>query len=342
MKIGLWLTAQHPASVEPSVALRLHLEQVAMARRIGCHTVLAGQHFLPEPYWMFQNLPLLARVAAESGEMRVGTGVTLLTLLNPLEVAENYASLSTILDGRLVLGFGQGYRTVENAAFGIAEDGRGRVFEDKVTIVRRLLAGERVTAQGPGYRLYGAALGLLPAAPVPIWLAANNDAGVRRAARVGDSWLINPHSDLEQLERQVTLFHETRSEAGLPPAGELPAARELCVRSTDREAAEVARPYIERKYASYVRWGQEDTMPRGDSLSVGWAELAEKGRFIIGSPTTCRDLLLEHEKRLGATEIICRVQWPGMPQAEVLRTMEFLGSIIAELRSDESQKSPNG
>jgi alkanesulfonate monooxygenase SsuD/methylene tetrahydromethanopterin reductase-like flavin-dependent oxidoreductase (luciferase family) len=327
VRFGLWLTAQHPANVPSGDAVRQHLEQVAIAREAGCSVVLAGQHFLPKPYWMLQNLPLLARVAAEAGNMRVGTGITLLTLLNPLEVAENYASLDAITGGRLVLGLGLGYRPVENRAFGVIGD-RGPIFEDKLDVVRRLLGGETVTARGPGYQLDEAALTLVPETPIPIWLAANNDSGVRRAARLGDSWLINPHSDMIQLERQVTLFHETRAAAGLPLATELPAAREVCVRATDREAAEIARPYIEQKYASYVRWGHNSALPKGDSLAKEWGELSGSGRFIIGAPTTCVELIRQHQERLGITILICRIQWPGLPHREALRTLEYLAEVM--------------
>lgn len=327
MRFGLWLTAQHPPGVSPATAVLQHVEQVAAARQAGCDLVLAGQHFLPEPYWMLQNLPLLARVAAEAGSMRIGAGVTLLTLLNPLEVAENYASLNAITGGRLVLGLGLGYRMVENRAFGVRGD-RARLFEEKVDIVRRLLAGQLVTAKGPGYRLDGARLGLVPDVPTPIWLAANNDGGVRRAARLGDSWLINPHSDLNQLQRQVAVLHETRAAAGLAPVAALPAVRELCIRRTDQEAEAVARPFVEPKYASYVRWGQDRTLPRGESLAMGWAELSASGRFIIGSPASCIDLIRQHQEKLGVTDLICRVQWPGLPQREALRTLDFLADLM--------------
>jgi hypothetical protein len=96
---------------------------------------------------MFQPVPLLARVAAAADGMTIGTGVLLLTLLKPVECAENAASLDAIAEGRFVLGVGLGYRPTENAAFGL-EGGRARLFERKLDVVRRLLAGESVTATG--------------------------------------------------------------------------------------------------------------------------------------------------------------------------------------------------
>ena len=81
-------------------------EQTRLARELGFDDVSAGQHFLTQPYQMLQLVPLLARIAAEAGEMRVCSGILLLTLLNPVEVAENAATLDAITDGRFVLGLG--------------------------------------------------------------------------------------------------------------------------------------------------------------------------------------------------------------------------------------------
>ena len=224
ISLGLFLSGQHPPSVRAADAVAMHAEQVALARDLGFSSVWAGQHFLSDPFQMFQSVPLLARMAAEAGDMTIGTGISLLTLLNPVEVAEQVATLDAISGGRFVFGVGFGYRPVENAAFGL---GRGRtdLFELKLEVVKRLLAGEAVTAEGDGFRLDGARLSLAPGSPPPVWIAANADKAVRRAARMGDTWFINPHTKLDELDRQMTIFREERAAAGLPPATVTPIIR---------------------------------------------------------------------------------------------------------------------
>src|SRR3954471_21727668 len=158
-------------------------EQVRLARDLGFDDVSAGQHFLSRPYQMLQPVPLLARIAADAGEMRVCSGILLLTLLNPVEVAENAATLDAITDGRFVLGLGLGYRHEENAAFGLPKR-RVSVFEQKLDIVRRLLEGEVVTAEGHGFTLDAQQLALRPARrsaarPPPSPVAAPTDMARR-------------------------------------------------------------------------------------------------------------------------------------------------------------------
>jgi alkanesulfonate monooxygenase SsuD/methylene tetrahydromethanopterin reductase-like flavin-dependent oxidoreductase (luciferase family) len=323
LRLGLFLAAQHPPERSAAEALAEHAEQVRVARDPGFSSVLAGQHFLSAPYGMAQPVPLLARMAAEAGTMRIGTGVLLLPLLNPLQVAEEIATLDAITGGRAVLGVGIGYRDVELAGFGVT-DKPARVFEAKLDVVQRLLAGEEVTSSGPGWSLEGARLTLVPPEPVPVWIAANRDVAVRRAARMGDAWFLNPHTTLDELERQMGVFGAAREEAGRPPAAEVPALREVCVAPTDEEAMAVAARHLQGKYAAYVEWGQSDVMPEGDTLRRAWEELTAGGRFIIGSPETCGRLIAEHVERVGVTDLVCRAQWPGMEQELVLRSLRLL------------------
>jgi alkanesulfonate monooxygenase SsuD/methylene tetrahydromethanopterin reductase-like flavin-dependent oxidoreductase (luciferase family) len=141
---------------------------------------------------------------------------------------------------------------------------------------------------------------------------------------MGDAWFLNPHTTLDELERQMGVFAAAREEAGRPPVTEVPALRELCVAPTDEEAMAVAARHLQSKYAAYVEWGQSDVMPEGDTLRRAWEELTAGGRFIIGSPETCGRLIAEHVERVGVTHLVCRAQWPGMEQELVLRSLRLL------------------
>ena len=323
MRFGLFVSAQHPTGDDPAARLAEHVEQVRFVRDAGFHSVFAGQHFLPAPFQMLQPVPLLARLAGEAGEMRVGAGILLLPLLNPIEVAEQAATLDVLTGGRFVLGVGLGYRAVENAAFGVPE-ARVRVFREKLDVVRRLLEGDEVTAEGHGYRLERALLAPRPVQSPrpPIWMAANGDAAVRRAARLADTWFVNPHASLAEVERQLGLF---RAERGSEP-DELPMLREACVAPTDDEAFRIARPHLARKYETYVDWGQSDVLPPTDTLRQGWDTL-HAGRFLLGAPATVL-AQIDALRTTGVTELVLRVQWPGFPQRDAMRTLELLAGEV--------------
>lgn len=138
MRFGLFINKQYLPGESAYARYLEHLDQVRLARDLGYDTVIIGQHFLPTPFQEPQPVPLLARLAAESGDMRLGISILLGALLPPLEVAEMGATLDLITGGRFICGLGLGYRRVESDAFGVPMEQRVRRFEDNVQLIRRL------------------------------------------------------------------------------------------------------------------------------------------------------------------------------------------------------------
>ena len=125
-------------------------------------------------------------------------GILLIGLHNPVEMAEMVASLDVIWGGRFVFGIGLGYRDVEFDAFKVPRGQRVRRFEGCLEVVKRLWTEESVTVDNDVCTLAGVTLTCRPVQRPhpPIWVAANNDSAIRRAARIGDTWFINPHATM--------------------------------------------------------------------------------------------------------------------------------------------------
>jgi alkanesulfonate monooxygenase SsuD/methylene tetrahydromethanopterin reductase-like flavin-dependent oxidoreductase (luciferase family) len=303
------------------------------ARDRGWDSVWGAQHFLPTMA-MTQPGPFLARLAAEAGEMRVGLGILLLALANPLEVAETYASMDVVCGGRFTLGVGLGYRDVEYDAFGVARRERVRRFEANLRLVQALWAGEAVSADLPWCRLNDATLAMRPVQRPrpPLWIAADSDRAVERAARLGDSWIINPHATSSTIARQLQLFHNVRHELGRPPLPELPAIKEVVCARTRERAVEIAKPYLTAKYEAYRDWGQDTALPSEETFDLPFERLRQD-RFVIGTPDDCLDQLLAWRDDLGVDHFIFRPFWSGMPVDTALESMDLLSrEVIPALR----------
>jgi alkanesulfonate monooxygenase SsuD/methylene tetrahydromethanopterin reductase-like flavin-dependent oxidoreductase (luciferase family) len=261
--------------------------------------------------------------------MSLGTGVLLLPLHHPVDVAEQIATLDVICGGRFIFGVGLGYRDVENQAVG--QDPKQRVgrLEEGLEIIERLWTGEPVSYAGRQFTVTDVRISMPPRQRPrpPIWLAANADAGVKRAARLGDAWLMNPHTTLRTLERQLALFRETRKALGKPPATEFPLIKECYVAPDAATAVGEARPFLAAKYEAYRQWEQDKALPAGESFAPDFDALA-RDRFLLGDPARVRDEIARYRDTLGVTTIIVRVQWPGMEQARVLRTIRHLGEDV--------------
>jgi len=329
MKFGLIISKQHPAGVSMVDRFREHIDQVRAARDAGFDIIVMGQHYLSTPFQEIQPLPALARLAAEAGTMRLAATVLLLPLLNPVDVAEQVATLDVISEGRFVFGAGLGYREEEYEAFGIQGKERVPRFLECLEVVKRLWTEDEVTHHGKYFHLTRARLVLKPVQKPhpPVWFAANNDAAVERTARMADAWVINPHARLPVLQQQIALYRKTLAAVGKAFPKELPIIKELYVAPDRRTAIQECRPFLEAKYKAYGAWGQDKALPQGDSFDVAFDELI-KDRFIIGDPDDCVRELRRHVEALGVNCFIFRVQWPGMEQAKVLRTIKLLAECV--------------
>ena len=72
MRVGLFLTNQHPPGSDVAAGQDGQLDMFRLARDAGWDSVFAGQHYLSEGMAMPQPVPFLARIAAESDDMAVG------------------------------------------------------------------------------------------------------------------------------------------------------------------------------------------------------------------------------------------------------------------------------
>ncbi|MBI3328983.1 MAG: LLM class flavin-dependent oxidoreductase [Nitrospinae bacterium] len=329
MKFGLLVSKQHPAGVSMVERFREHIDQVRAARDAGFDLIVMGQHYLSTPFQEMQTLPTLARLAAEAGPMRVGATVLLLPLLNPVDVAEQVATLDVICEGRFIFGVGLGYRDEEYEAFGVQRGERVARLVECLSVIKRLWTEEEVNHRGRFLQLTQARMVLRPIQKPhpPIWFAANNDGAVDRAARLGDTWVINPHAKLSILEHQMTRYRKTLQEAGKPFPAELPMIKELYVAPDRNTAIQECRPFLETKYKAYASWGQDKALPQEDSFDLAFEELVQD-RFIIGDPDDCVRELRRYANVLGVNHFIFRIQWPGMEQAKVLRTIRLLAEHI--------------
>src|ERR1044071_4425178 len=100
MKFGVFLMPQHPRTDDPVQRFRETVMLARAARDAGFDAVAAGHHYLSPPYQSLQSIPLLSRLAAETGNMDLVLSVLLLPLLNTVQGDEEAASVSRMLGGR--------------------------------------------------------------------------------------------------------------------------------------------------------------------------------------------------------------------------------------------------
>lgn len=322
MDVGLWLTPQAPADGDPAALAAGLLVQAETAREAGLDLLSTGQHYLTE-YVQLQLVPLLSRLTAVSGELTVASGVVLLPLHHPVELAEQFATLDALADGPVVCGVGAGYRDREFDAFDVPKRERTGRLREGVELMRRLWTEASVTHDGEFYAVSDASITPRPADPPPVWVAANARPAVERAARIGDAWFANPHATLAELREAKAAYDAVRRERDADTA--VPLFREVFV--AREGAVETARPFLADKYDRYLDWGQDEAMDDPDSLHGTFDALATD-RFLLGTPAeVCAEI--ERYRDLGVSHLVCRVHWPGMENERARECIELLGDEVA-------------
>jgi alkanesulfonate monooxygenase SsuD/methylene tetrahydromethanopterin reductase-like flavin-dependent oxidoreductase (luciferase family) len=150
---------------------------------------------------------------------------------------------------------------------------------------------------------------------------------VRRAARLGDTWFVNPHATMASITRQMGLYREELARLGKPLPRVRPLIKEIYCAKDRRTALELAGPYLGAKYRAYASWGQDAVLPDGDTFRQPFEELL-RDRFVLGSPEECYEQLRPCWEAVGANFLFFRTHWLGMPLAYALASMRLMSDEL--------------
>ena len=332
MKVGLYIMTQFTPDTNVQASLKDLLAQVRLARQSGFTSLWTPSHYATHPMQMLAPVPMLTWLLREAEGMVIGPNILVQPLVHPIHVAEDAVTLDALSGGRYVLGIGIGYREAEFDAFGIPVKERVQRLTESVEIMRRLWTEDTINYQGKIFTIDNLGIGLRPVRPggPPIWIAGVVDAAVKRAARLGDAWLITNFAHLSDLTRQMKIYRETLAEVGKPFPLDVPITRECYIGPTRAQALEECRAALQYKYAAYSSWGLDKQSDGAASFQRPFEEFV-KDRFIIGDRQWVADGIRRHHQLLGVNHFIMRVQWPGLEQDKVMRTIATLGEIFATL-----------
>jgi alkanesulfonate monooxygenase SsuD/methylene tetrahydromethanopterin reductase-like flavin-dependent oxidoreductase (luciferase family) len=321
-----------PVEVDARRHLDDLLRQVEAAQRQGFTYICVGQHFLYPSFRWLQPIPLLARLAAETNDsVRLVTSVMITPFYHPVVLAEELATLDVVCEGRLVVGVGAGYRAAEFDYLGVPYSERFARLEEALALMAKVWEGEEFDFDGTFWKLRGATPHVLPLQRPrpPIWMGATRPAGIRRAARLADGWIIPVEMPFPEVEECRDLFTAERQERGLQPT-RLPIRREIVLGADVDEALRTYEARTRDRWLAYVARGHAGMDESGlhDDFRV-WA----LERAVLGPPARCiAALQLLEAGELGP--VIVRAGWPGMAGEDVVAYLEAVGrEVVSAFRS---------
>ncbi|MBM3678837.1 MAG: LLM class flavin-dependent oxidoreductase [Actinobacteria bacterium] len=320
-----------PTAVDPSTHLDGVLRQVEAAQRNGFTYVCIGQHFLYEGLRWLQPIPLLARLAGETNvNVKLAPTVMIVPFYHPVLLAEELATLDIVSEGRLVIGAGTGYRQAEFDFLGVPYEERNARLAESLELMTRLWNEDVITFEGRFWQLHEAPTHLHPIQRPrpPIWMGAMKPPGIRRAARLGDAWMIVPEAPFAEVERDLALYDEERRAHGLA-LPRLPIRREIVVGATTEDALDRYAARSAERYRAYAERGHPELVRHDfDAGFRAWA----LERAILGTPEQCIAQLHGLGPRFGP--VIVRPSWPGMATEDVVAYLDDVGEkVVSAFRS---------
>lgn len=176
MRFGVWLPSYAYPDGDPA-----HVRQLrdAIQRIDGAgHDIWVIDHLLRAEglygvSWL-EPMSVLTYAAAITERARLGTGILVLPLRNPVLLAKEIATLQHVSGGRFMFGVGPGWYPPEFEATGTRIGERGGRTDEIVEAVRRLLSEERVTFEGRYYRFRDVTIEPRPTSPPQLWVAGGS------------------------------------------------------------------------------------------------------------------------------------------------------------------------
>ena len=153
--------------------------------------------------------------------MRLAPAVTVLPLHHPIRVAEQWATLDLLSDGRVDFASGRGYDRREYEPFGVSFDDNQRIFEEGLELVRKLWQADgRISHHGKHYSFDDVRITPKPVQrPIPIYVGSFSKPSIELAARLGCGLIVAPFAaamSFGGLSEVADLYRESCAQIRLP------------------------------------------------------------------------------------------------------------------------------
>ncbi|CUU54770.1 Flavin-dependent oxidoreductase, luciferase family (includes alkanesulfonate monooxygenase SsuD and methylene tetrahydromethanopterin reductase) [Parafrankia irregularis] len=227
----------------------------AWAETRGCVSVLLCEHHMSEDGYLPSPMILAGAMAARTSTVMITIAALVLPLYDPIRLAEEMAVLDIVSGGRMTYVAGIGYRPAEYEMYGIDFHRRGRIADEKLTLLLRAKTGESFEHDGRRIRVTPAPL--TPGGPMVAW-GGGSPAAARRAGRHGIGFFA------QSGEKELQVIYEAAArtaghEPGMCILNPPDEPNTVFVAEDVDEAWDELGPYLMHDVRSYAAWNGGDT-----------------------------------------------------------------------------------
>lgn len=314
------------AALSPQQRLKEIIELAKLADQAGLSFLGLGEHHRRD-FALSAPEIVLAAIARETTNLRLGTAVTVLSTQDPVRLFEQFATLDLISDGRAEIIAGRGAFVESYPLFGHELDDYDALFDEKLRLLLELRDAAVVNWQGSlTQSIPGMDIAPRPVQDkLPVWVGVGGTpASFARAGRLGLPLFVALLSGPARFRRLVELYRQSAADAGHDSAA-LPvgAGGHFYVAPTSQQARDTFYPHY-RAYFEQNMPRPVDHFPR--STFDDWTEPG--GGLLVGSPQQVTEKLLDIHENLGTSRYLAQIGLGGLPFAETARSIELLATEI--------------
>jgi len=330
-RFGVFSLLSVPRVEDETALVQGELEINCAAEAAGFDSVWLAEHSGSRYGEIASPQVMAAAIAARTSRIRIGTAVSVLPLHQPLRLANDFAMIDVLSNGRLDYGIGRGYNADEYASFGVSiEESRGR-FEEALEIIRRAWTAETFSYEGTYYTIppVQSVPNPIQQPHPPLYIAASSPATVEWAGEHLVRMLSASGSPANvrakwDAYRQAGLAAGHAREAVDDALAHSWVVKHIHVAEDDETAVREAGPrfiwYFNLLANRRMFDGPDNTPP------LEWWQ--ERGACYFGSPDTVAAKIADWHRASGVTNTLCWMNTGGMPTDQVLRSVRLFGEHV--------------
>lgn len=341
MRFGYYILNTYVPELDgPSPELYAHwLEQIDAAEELGFDSLWVTEHHFRFFGGMLPNPQvLLAAAAQRTKRMRLGASVSLLPMHHPIRIAEDFAMVDLVSDGRLNFGAGRGMHPLEYAVFGADWNTAQLRLPEALDVIVRAWTDDAFEWAGEHYRYPKLTVYPKPVQKPhpPIYVTANKDPeSFRMIGRRGYHLMTLPWIFTNEVQRsRVELYLDAVREGGhAVESKDVFVMYPAYIGESDEQArAEVIEPW--HRWRQFALEALALDPSKGEAYDkvfrhLGYDAMVAENRGVFGGPETC----VRHLQRIcdivDPTHIGLVFHFGGLPQAKVLKSMERFTDMVA-------------
>lgn len=328
MELGIdsFASREHEQPVE---AIQHLLERIETADRVGLDVFGVGEHHRAE---FLDSAPsvILAAAAARTQRIKLASAVTVLSAADPVRVFQQFATLDLVSQGRAEMVVGRGSFTESFPLFGLDFSDYDALFAEKLELLLKLRAEERVTWSGK-FRpaLHDQAVYPRPLQPeIPIWVGVGGTPeSFVRAGLLGLPLMVAViGGETHRFRRAVDLYRAAGAQAGHAPEKLKVGLHSLGYVAPSRE--EAVQDYFPGYAKTFTRIGRERGWPPVSRERFD-AQNGPTGALLVGDPDEVGEKILRHAEALGGVDrVTFQMDNAELPREKLLRSIQLIGERI--------------